>query len=196
MFKLKYILKVSSPVRVFLIGSSSVPTLEGSFGPTPRSSSEGFLGSFTPGEGSVVVLFDYGFFPEYFCNGVIQIPLRGGETPAGQGWYRGPCAPALTGITPGETIVRGPGFFPESRWEAPTPRKDIRRLQRRIPGEALRLEVMTTGSPFRGILVPLKPTDEALEEGRNTKRMPHVEEVLRVFPNCSSKSKPGPLGKP
>ena len=151
-FSLTHIPKVTSPVRVFLIRPPSVPSCEGSFGPTPRSSSEGFLGTFTPWRRRIRYLPLYCFSEDptysdlHFFNGR---PVYPRSTPK-----RGKKIKNL----PTQPRVRQEWQYCRSRSEV----SDVVGSR----GEVLRIEAMNPVS--LGILGPLNPTDEALEEGRNT----------------------------
>ena len=145
--------EVVRPVGVFPVGAFGVPPRETSllvssfwsFGPCLGSSSEGFLATFTPREGAKVIFCDYSFFSEYF----VEIHFFNGRQS-----IQGRC----------RTLERGP----VSAKNGSTAEDDmILSLYRR---KGMRRNLMMTNLPTRGILVSLKPTEEALRKGRNTER--------------------------
>jgi len=165
MFSLKRILKIRGPIRVNLICLLRTPTFR-SFGQTPLASSEGFLGSFTPGlvkditeESFLLILFSR------FCcilhNG--RQSIRGRPRS---------CRTSLInsiGVSPGSAKNGSTAEVEEHNEREIEIRKD------------LMTPVCSISSP--GILAPLKPTDEALEEGRNTKKVWFKKQGFGTPPN-------------
>ena len=164
--------EVVRPIGMDSVCFSRVPTREGSFGPTPRSSSEGFLGTFTPRVWRI--LFNpLDFLSEYFSKGSFHFDFSD-RAPTTAGIYP---IHWSSGLVSSYYQVRETGPSDWYSWLIlPVGRLDTISYESnplRYRGEVLRFEAMNPRP--RGILEPLNPTDEALKEGRNTT----IEKVLR-----------------
>lgn len=166
------ILEIEGPVRMFLIGSPAIPRFR-SFGHTPMASSEGFLGSFTPGWRWKSSIMNFYFLLEYSCNRVIQIRQKQEETPAGprnrEDHAHQARIPALYQKESVFTYSERPSVLLIVPMGSFLCTCLTRRLERGVPREVVFRDMMTTTNS-RGILGPLNPTDEALKEGRNNQK--------------------------
>jgi hypothetical protein len=156
---------------MFLIRSSCVPGSR-SFGPLPGPSSEGFLDTFTPGKGSIVIFCDYSLRSEYVLNSHRFI---------------------LFESMPTTSATRGFTYSPVRSWPQPSTKKvwfrervlgllayparrgtggrlvNLNQLGVRFtPRSGMRHNLMMTAPPTLGILESLNPTDEVLRKDRNT----------------------------
>lgn len=172
MFKLTHILKIRSEVRMFLIGSSRVPTREGSFGPTPWSSSEGFLGAFTPRVWRIL-FFPLDSFSEYTSevDCFLHRFFRKPETAKKHQQGRTPCTTMPTRVIASNLkkvlvilyserparVSKVPmgSFSTEFRLEKLWRNFNSLSVHR---GEVFRIDLMNPRP--QGILVSLKPTEE------------------------------------
>jgi len=159
---LRCILEIIGPVGVFPVTLSGVPGPKGlslsssrSFGPLPQASSEGFLVTFTPIVGSrfgeVVSPYSFLLGSSIFHKGRQSIQ---GRRRAGE-----------------KSLVRV-----RQEWQYCLSEDTCYR------GIKIQVDLMTPEpEPERlGILVSLKPTDEALRKGRNTKERDDENKPIKV----------------
>jgi hypothetical protein len=160
------ILKIIGPVGMFSKAPTGVPSPKGlslsscrSFGPLPQASSEGFLVTFTPvrDEGFGEVVSPYSLLPN--CS----IFHKGRQSI--QGRFR-----RIASL---------------EREESPRCRQEWQYCLSENTcnlGIEIQGDLMTPEPFFRGlgILVSLKPTDEALRKGRNTKERDDENKPIKV----------------
>jgi hypothetical protein len=146
---LSCIFQVIGPIRVYSIGSPQVPGFW-SFGPCPRRpSSEGFLATFTPGRIWEDSYLPLDFFSEYARKvhfSIKETEPRAHSEPSSQ---------------------RNPSQGRETAFQRPPSGRDqsvsIEIEPTSVPRGSSRIDLMIL-RPNQGILVSLKPTDEALWE--------------------------------
>jgi hypothetical protein len=156
--RLAHILQIRRPIRMNLVAFLSEP-LSWSFGPLPRSSSEGFLVTFTPWCVWEESIFFSGYLTEYGGDGSFHFDFM---ERAGNHWgftYNLDSTWFDPFTKKDETgrnllgLLAYPGF--------PDPRsKSSDRTMRTYLGGALEGDLMIPRLYTRGILVSLKPTDE------------------------------------
>jgi hypothetical protein len=168
------ILEVERPIGMNLIVSSFIPWLR-SFGPTPWSSSEGFLGTFTPGVWRIL-FFPLDFLSEYTSKSSFHFDFRDRALIT-----RGFTFPSA-GRPPNSVIPNNVyeglhklEVFAYPAFEKARP-KTCESNSYVYLGEVRGIDLMNPRLP--GILEPLNPTDEALKEGRNTKNRGFKVETL------------------
>ena len=166
---LTYEFEVSCEVGMFSVGSSGVPFRErsflslpsGSFDSIPRVSSEGFLDSFTPGVWRIridplVSLLEYSGYTHR--SSFISTFSKGRGTHWGAS-----CQTRKSRFKPMKQVLTNWPSFPEYY---PRPRsnrgEELRAGIAGVPREDLGTDLMNPKP--RGILVSLKPTEEALWE--------------------------------
>lgn len=157
---------------MFLIRSSCVPGSR-SFGPLPGPSSEGFLDTFTPGKGSIVIFCDYSFSSEDCSeDGFIHIlqvtaeKLQSGRVNFQEHAYQSEEREVPTSQS--FSIVGVPEETQVPRGSSST-ELNLRRIQSKEPsfGRRMRHNLMMTAP--RGILVAENPTEDGrIGTGRNT----------------------------
>jgi len=155
--RLVYILEIVRPIWMNLVATLPVPLFR-SFGPLPRSSSEGSLDAFTPslaplGE-SILVL---GFFSEKSRESHRFIPFTIRERkPDRRPWIARQPRKRLAPVFSQACIPLGPQFGHSSFYRGFEPKAPLGSL-----GGLRHLNLMTPrGTTRPGILVSSKPTDE------------------------------------
>jgi len=178
------ILEIVAPVGMLSVCFSRVPTRERSFGPTPRSSSEGFLGTFTPRVRRI--LFNpLDFLSEYVSKGSFHFDFSDRALSRRGFTFRAGDSPWFTRFTKKrynwEFQLAGLLILPVRRLDTISYESNPRNYR----GEVLWFEVMNPGP--RGILEPSNPTEEALKEGRNTKTEEVRDRLLTISSRASFK---------
>jgi hypothetical protein len=164
------ILEVGRPVRMLPVTPRSVPmnfpVFFESFGADQCASSEGFLVTLTPGEGSIVIFCDYSLCSKEICQPHRFIPfkIRVGKEPGHQLEQ-----PKPSGF--GTLSFEGLSML---RTQLTIPKHFVGMNRPRFadsPERGMRHNLMMTAPRPEGILVASNPTDEGrIGTGRNTWR--------------------------